>query len=142
MNIVFYLLLLVEITVSFLLIGVILIQKPKAQGAGLAFGAGMGESIFGSQMGNVLTRATVVLAIAFLINTTALVMLGGRRTDDSVFDRVAAPVASGPAPSSQPAAPVMPADDTAPLQWPSEPVAEPSAPVPDAETAEPPPATE
>lgn len=53
------------VIVSVLLVGVILLQRNKGQGAGLAFG-GMGEAVFGSEMGNVLTRATIVLGIVFL----------------------------------------------------------------------------
>ena len=42
----------------FLLIGLILIQRSKNEGmGGLAMGAGMGEALFGSRAGNVLTRA-------------------------------------------------------------------------------------
>ena len=56
-----YLLVTIEVLCSLLLIGVILLQRTKAQGAGLAFGANVGESMFGSQVGNVLTRTTVVI---------------------------------------------------------------------------------
>jgi preprotein translocase subunit SecG len=83
-----YLLTFVELLCSFLLIGAILIQKTKQQGAGLAFGASMGETLFGSQAGNFLTRATVVLAVVFLVNTTLLSMLGARRHSGSVTDSV------------------------------------------------------
>jgi preprotein translocase subunit SecG len=66
-------LMILEVLVSVMLIGVILLQRTKSQGAGgLAFGAGMGEQIFGTQAGNVLTRTTVVLASIFLLNTAAL----------------------------------------------------------------------
>ena len=108
MTFLLYLLAFVEILISFFLISAILIQKTKAQGAGLAFGASMGESLFGSQAGNFLTRTTVVLAVAFLVNTVLLGMIGVRRTSTSVVDRVAptkeaaAPV---PMPRPQPAAP-------------------------------------
>ena len=62
-----YFLLFVEITCGLLLIGIILMQRSKGQGAGTAFGGGMGESLFGSRAGNVLTKMTVVLTIIFLI---------------------------------------------------------------------------
>lgn len=65
----------IEILSSVLLIGVILIQKSKSQGMGMAFGGNVGESIFGAQMGNVLTKTTVILAIVFFVNTTFLAML-------------------------------------------------------------------
>lgn len=65
------LLLVVEIIVSILLIGIVLIQRTKGQGAGLSFGSGA-EAIFGAQMGNVLTRTTAILGIVFLVNTVVL----------------------------------------------------------------------
>jgi preprotein translocase subunit SecG len=104
-----WLLAFVELLTSFFLISAILIQKTKAQGAGLAFGASMGESLFGSQAGNFLTRTTVILAVVFLVNTVLLGMIGVRRSSTSVVDRVA-PVkeAVAPAPQPRPASPEMP----------------------------------
>lgn len=71
-NIIKILLTIVEVAVSLLLVTAILIQKSKTQGAGLAFGSGMGETLFGGQIGNVMTKVTVVLAVIFLVNTTVL----------------------------------------------------------------------
>ena len=62
--------------VCLLLIGLVLIQKSKGQGA-ISFGGGV-EAVFGAQMGNVVTRATVVLAILFLVITTALAIMRPR----------------------------------------------------------------
>ena len=83
-----------EAAVSFLLIGIILIQHSKGQGVGLSFGGSAGEAIFGAQMGNVLTRATVILGILFLVNTTLLSVLGTRAggSSDSVVDDGAMPM--------------------------------------------------
>lgn len=74
MIILYNLLVAVEVIISLLLIGIVLIQRTKGQGAGLSFGNGA-EAIFGAQMGNVLTRTTVILGILFLINTTILAMI-------------------------------------------------------------------
>jgi preprotein translocase subunit SecG len=101
-----YLLIFVEVVVSFLLIGVILLQKTKGQGVGLTFGAAMGESLFGARVGNVLTRTTVVLGVIFLINTTALAFLGGGRRVRSVADSIKVspqqppPLTAAPTPES------------------------------------------
>ena len=76
-----YLLIAIEVIVGLLLIGVILLQRSKDQGLGLAFGAGMGESLFGSQAVNVLIKITVVLACIFFLNTMILARL--MRTPDS-----------------------------------------------------------
>jgi preprotein translocase subunit SecG len=99
-----YFLLFVEIVCSLLLIGVILIQRSKGQGAGAAFGGGMGEAVFGSQMGNVLTKSTVVLTFIFLVNTTVLAIVGTQNRQSSVTD--ALPSSAGaPLPIRQPLAP-------------------------------------
>jgi len=75
MNWLFYLLIIVEVIIGLLLIGLILLQRSKDQGLGLAFGAGMGESLFGSQAVNVLVKITVVLAAVFFLNTMILARL-------------------------------------------------------------------
>ncbi len=99
----------VEIITSILLIAIILLQRTKSQGAGgLAFGAGMGETIFGPQVGNVLTKTTVVLGIIFLVNTVALSVLYSQKVDRSVVDSAAPAPAASQAPTLQesPMAPV------------------------------------
>ena len=65
-----------EAIICLLLIGLVLLQRSKGAGLGTAFGGGgAGESLFGSRAGNVLTKATVVLGCAFLLNTIFLGML-------------------------------------------------------------------
>ena len=63
----------VLIIVSLLLIAVILLQRNKGAGAGVSFG--MGEAVFGADMGNVLTRTTIVLGIVFLLLVLGLSLL-------------------------------------------------------------------
>jgi len=70
-----FLLIAVEVIVGLLLIGVVLLQRSKDQGLGLAFGAGMGESLFGSQAVNVLIKITVILSCVFFLNTMILARL-------------------------------------------------------------------
>lgn len=98
-----FILTVVEVLVSLMLVGVILIQKPKSQGMGLAFGAGMGETLFGAQVGNVLTKITVVLSAIFLMNTMALgyLAVGKSGSSQSVVDK-SGPVATAPAIPSTP----------------------------------------
>lgn len=75
-----YILVAVEVVSCLLLILLILVQKPKDQGLGLAFGAGMGEALFGSRAGNILTKLTIVFTVVFLANTLALgLMFSGQR---------------------------------------------------------------
>lgn len=118
MNVLISLLLVVEVITAFLLVLVILAQKSKDQGLGMAFGGGMGESLFGSRAGNVLTRLTVVLAIVFMVSTVVLGVLyakKGKAVGMSVMDDLPPPPPqTQEAPASLPpmAAPV--AEDTQP----------------------------
>lgn len=108
MAIIRILLILVETVCALLLIGVILLQKSKSEGLGLAFGSGMGETLFGSRAGNVLTKVTITLGITFLVTTTLLAVMttgGGERSlvDERVPDMpVAAQPGPAPAPSGAP----------------------------------------
>ena len=108
------LLTIVEVVSAALLVAVILIQKSKSQGIGLAFGAGMGESLFGAHAGNVLTRATVIIGVVFLTNTALLTLLQSKRTDTSVVDRVPPPAAVAPLTGDRPATPAQPGAPAAP----------------------------
>lgn len=100
-----YVLMAVEILCSILLIGIILIQRTRGQGVGgLAFGVGMGESLFGAQAGNVLTKITVILAVVFLVNTTILAMIRVVPEDESVSDKIG-DVANVPMAPAVPAVP-------------------------------------
>ena len=91
---------------SVTLIGLVLIQKSKSEGLGLAFGSGGGgDSLFGSRAGNVLTKATVTVAIIFLLNTILLAVLFGHQHQQSLVDKY---VKDAPAPFSVPAPPPVP----------------------------------
>lgn len=98
MSVLYILLWVLEVVVCLLLIGVILMQRSKGEGAvGLSFGGGMGEALFGAQMGNVLTRATVILGFVFLTNTLILSILSARKEGRSLMEGAALPAASMPA---------------------------------------------
>ena len=62
----------IEALCCLLLIVLILLQRSKNEGMGLAFGAGTGEALFGARAGNVLTKATVIIGIVFLVSTLVL----------------------------------------------------------------------
>ena len=100
MEILRVILIVLEIFCCLLLIGVILLQQSKSQGMGMAFGGGMGESLFGSRAGNILTKTTVTLGIVFLVNTTFLGILYTTNEERSLVE--SAPVAA-PAPIAAPA---------------------------------------
>ena len=61
--------------VAVLMILVILMQRPKSEGLGAAFGGGVTENIFGAQTTNVLTKITGWLAAIFFLLTFALSIL-------------------------------------------------------------------
>lgn len=116
MGFIYGFLIVLEAIVSALLIAIIFMQKSKGGMGGSAFGGGGGEAIFGSRMGNVLTKATVVLGSVFLINTIVLTILTARQGPSSVMDRdigEAAPV-SAPV-QQQPMAPVSLPEGNVPM---------------------------
>ena len=102
MDILRVLLIVIEVATSVMLVGLILLQKSKDQGMGLAFGAGMGEALFGSRAGNVLTRATVILACVFLATTMLLAIVFTSSHERSIIDARTSdvPMQQAPAPSS------------------------------------------
>ncbi len=107
----------VEVIVCFLLGTVIMLQKPKEGGLGVSFGGGITE-VFGAQMGNVLTRSTIILGTVFLLNTLVLSRLtshGSTSVMEGVKTSVPAATQSAvPFTSQTPAAPSAPAAPTAP----------------------------
>ena len=120
----------IEIVSALLLVGFILLQKTKDEGLGLACGAGVGETLFGSRAGNVLTKITVGLAIVFLADTLILGYLSsGSVANGSVMDQMpvenTVPVKPGPAgalpamPSSSGVPAGNPAAGHAPVQMPA-----------------------
>ena len=65
--------------VAVLMILVILMQRPKSEGLGAAFGGGVTENIFGAQTTNVLTKITGWLAAIFFILTFTLSILYAKK---------------------------------------------------------------
>ena len=63
------------VLVAALMILVILMQRPKSEGLGAAFGGGVTENIFGAQTTNVLVKFTTWLAGIFFALTFALSVL-------------------------------------------------------------------
>ncbi len=76
------------VVVAALMVFVILMQRPKSEGLGAAFGAGVTENIFGAQTTNVLVKFTTWLAGIFFVLTFALsVLYAHRSTAGSAFRR-------------------------------------------------------
>lgn len=136
MTILYNILVAVEVIISIMLIGIVLIQRTKGQGAGLSFGNGA-EAIFGAQMGNVLTRTTVILGILFLINTTILAMVHPEaKASASALDQALAKQEQAAVATEAPAAEVSADDAKALLETVETPAVEaPAAPAVEAPAA-------
>lgn len=89
LSIVTKLLVAVNVLVCFMLIFVVLLQRPKNEGLGAAFGGDTASNIFGAQTTNVLVNLTRWLAGIFMVVTLALSLLYSRndesRTATSAF---------------------------------------------------------
>jgi len=119
MNLLINLCLVLFALVAVLMVLVILMQRPKSEGLGAAFGAGVTENIFGAQTTNVLVKFTTWLAAIFFVLTFALsVLYAHQSTASSAFRRElmktqGAPQTS-PAPAASPRSSLSPAASVAP----------------------------
>src|SRR3989442_13352793 len=107
MNILINVILAIDMVVAVLMTLVILMQRPKSEGLGAAFGGGVTENIFGAQTTNVLTKFTGWLAGIFFVLTFVLgVLYAQRSASDSSLHRqlMAIPATTSPAASPASAA--------------------------------------
>ena len=128
MQILINFLLAIYVLVALLMLLVILMQRPKSEGLGAAFGGGVTENIFGAQTTNVLVKFTAWLTGIFFALTFALSVLYSHKTSKDTGLRrellkqqtAAQPSASvSPVNPNAPAvpapgAPVLPTASTAP----------------------------
>jgi preprotein translocase subunit SecG len=128
MHILLYFLLTLHVLVCLLMVLVVLMQRPRSEGLGAAFGSGMTENIFGAQTTHVLAKFTTWLGIAFFVLTLGLAMtyshLYSSQTPlnkelmsmpEPTAAAAATPAASAaPVASATPAAPVEPAASATP----------------------------
>lgn len=76
------LILIAHLLIALAIIGLILLQQGKGAEMGASFGAGASQTLFGSSGGgNVLTRATALLATAFFITSFALAIVARDKAD-------------------------------------------------------------
>jgi preprotein translocase subunit SecG len=92
------------------LIGVVLIQRSEGGGLGIGSSQGMGAFMSGRGTANLLTRATAVLATAFMGLSLALALLN-HGTTGVAGSLLANPPPAAPAPAV-PAAPKAPSAPT------------------------------
>lgn len=110
MSILINIILTINVIVCLLLILVTLMQRPKQEGLGAAFGGGMTENLFGAQTTNVLAKATRVLGATFFVLTLLLAALYSHKATapSSVQAELAKKKAPAPAATATPAASVSP----------------------------------
>lgn len=136
------LLLVVFVLVCLLMSMIILMQRPKNEGLGAAFGSGATDQLFGARTTNVLQKATVYLSSLFFILTLTLAVLMTKR--NSLAKSFVADVPPPAPPASivtEPAAetPITPEAVTPPAEAPAPAPVETPAPVtPPTETPAPP----
>jgi preprotein translocase subunit SecG len=121
MSILINLLLGLWILVALLMMLVILMQRPKSEGLGAAFGGAVTENIFGAQTTNVLVKFTAWLAGFFFLLTFVLSILYARKAsgDSTLRRELMKQQTAAPAPDS--GAGVLPPGSATPIASPSVP---------------------
>jgi preprotein translocase subunit SecG len=102
------LLLVVFFIVCLLMTLLILMQRPKQEGLGAAFGGGVTDQVFGARTTNVLQRGTVYLgSLFFLISLTLAVLIGHQNKKTSIIspETPAAETAAAETTAAEPSAP-------------------------------------
>lgn len=87
------LLVIILVVVSLLMILVVMMQRPKQEGLGAAFGGGMTDQLLGAGTTSFLQKATVILGILFFMLSLILGILVGRSNKQKGID-VQTPVAT------------------------------------------------
>jgi preprotein translocase subunit SecG len=142
MNVLFNLIVVLQVLSALAIIGLVLVQHGKGADMGAAFGSGASGSLFGaSGSSNFLSKSTAVAAAIFFAATLALAYFGTNRPAASVgggvMERAAVPAAApannagNAVPNTAPAAPAATPAAPAPTQdVPSAAAPAPAAPVP------------
>jgi preprotein translocase subunit SecG len=101
-NIAIYVLLGINLLVCILLTLLVLMQKPRSEGLGAAFGGNFTDSIFGAQTSDVLTKGTIWLGGIFMALTLVLGLLYSHRQagNTKLQEELTKPVAPLTAPAS------------------------------------------
>jgi preprotein translocase subunit SecG len=113
MSILMPILVALHVIVCLLLVLVVLMQRPRSEGLGSAFGGGITDNVFGSQTTNVLARFTTWMAIVFFAITLLLSILTARANSGKTEIQkklLSAPAPEAAAPATQPAAEEKAAD--------------------------------
>src|ERR1700758_2991540 len=110
----------VHVLIAIALVGVILLQKSEGGALGMGSG-GMSGFMTGRSTANLLTRATAILAAAFMTTSVLLVVMHNReRAPRSIIEQgapaaPAVPALPAPVPPPPQTPPAAPAQPTVPL---------------------------
>jgi preprotein translocase subunit SecG len=100
----YYLVAAVYVVVCFVLMLVVLLQQGKGGDIAQAFGGGTSQAAFGARSGaTVLSRATTICAVLFMLGALVVGILGQRGPGSVVGGRSAPAQQSQPAPAQPPA---------------------------------------
>lgn len=115
-----------HVIVCLLIVLVILMQRPRSEGLGAAFGGGMTENLFGAQTTQVLVKATTWLAGTFFVITLLLSILTSKGTVSKTAIQESLLNAPVPQATASPAAPTAVKSPEAPVQPPASPATSPA----------------
>lgn len=116
-----------HVLVCLLIVFVVLMQRPRSEGLGAAFGGGVTDNIFGAQTTHVLAKVTTWLAVAFFAITLLLSVITAKAASGKTTiqkELLSAPVPQASA-TATPAAAIQP--EAAPVTTPADAVAAPAA---------------
>ena len=126
-------LLVVYVFVCLLMVLLVLMQRPKQEGLGAAFGASTTDQLFGARTTNVLQKGTVYMASLFFVLTLTLAILMQQKNKvKSIAEEK--PLVEATQPETPPSAELNAAATSAPVQAPTaaatpvDPVTPPAAP--------------
>ncbi|MDR3326453.1 MAG: preprotein translocase subunit SecG [Rhodospirillaceae bacterium] len=96
-------LLIIHLLIAIILVGVILLQRSE----GGALGIGGNSIITGRAAGNLLTRATAILAVGFFVTNLALALVAKiHNQPNSIMDNLSIKTSSDPIGSTTPKVPL------------------------------------
>ncbi len=122
-------LIIIHVIASLVLIAVILLQAGKGGSLAETFGGGAAQNLFGTSASKILTKATTVCAVTFILTSISLSVLSGRKSESlmrhvsspaPVSGRQAMPASTTPKATTNTAA-TSEAKQTAPAQNPAVP---------------------
>ena len=119
--------------VSALLLLVVLMQRPKQEGLGAAFGAQMTDQAFGAQTTDVLKKGTVFFGTLFMLLSFVLAVLMNaqyKQSRTNISQDAAAVETKAPQPTEAPVPSEAPAPAEAPAEAPAPASTETPAPAP------------